>query len=90
VYKRQENTHIEEEVIDENPIQETPEDTIIEESNFKKFLKWFASKFWWLLWLLLLLIVFILLLKSCNCNDNYNDINTKLNQLEQKANDCGN
>jgi len=85
-----ENTPVQEEVIDENPIQESLEDTIIEESNFKKFLKWFASKFWWLLWLLLLLIVFFLLLKSCNCNDNYNDINTKLNQLEQKANDCGN
>jgi len=76
--------------IEEIPSQELPVDIPVEESNFLKFLKWFASNFWWLLWLLLILIIFFLLLKSCDCNDNYNEINTKLNQLEQKANDCVN
>ena len=76
----------------ETPPNETPEAVVnnTEESSFLKFLKWFASMFWWLLWLLLFLIIFFLLLKSCDCNEHYNDINNKLNQLEQKANDCGN
>lgn len=60
------------------------------EGSFLKFLKWFASKFWWLLWLLLLIIIFLLLFKSCDNNDNYVDVNNKLNQLEQKANNCAN
>ena len=81
---------LEEETFEEVPIPETPENIPVEESSFLKFLKWFASMFWWLLWLLLFLIIFFLLLKSCDCNDHYNDINNKLNQLEQKANDCGN
>lgn len=86
----EEDEPIEEEPIEEIQTEETPEDVTKEESGFLKFLKWFASKFWWWLWLLLMLIIFFLFLKSCDCNENYNDINTKLNQLEQKANDCGN
>ena len=76
----------------ETPIDETPaaEVNTTEESSFLKFLKWFASKFWWWLWLLLLLIILFLLLKSCDCNDRYNEIDNKLNQLEQKASDCAN
>lgn len=81
---------IEDEYVEEVKTEEATNDILAEESSFLKFLKWFASKFWWWLWLLLLLIIFFLLLKSCECDDNYNDVNTKLNQLEQKANDCGN
>ncbi|MDI1317435.1 hypothetical protein [Flavobacterium sp.] len=81
---------LEDENSEEIPTEEVQGVIPVEESSFLKFLKWFASNFWWLLWLLLLLIIFFLLLKSCDCSDNYNDINTKLNQLEQKANDCGN
>lgn len=64
------------------------EENVDKDSNFKKFLKWFASRFWWLLWLLLIIILFFLLLKSCNCNDN--EINNKLILLEEKANNCCN
>ena len=60
------------------------------ESNFLKFLKWIASKFWWLLWALLILIILLFLFKSCNYDDNYNKLNSKLIQLEQKANNCCN
>lgn len=60
------------------------------ESNFLKFLKWIASKFWWLLWTLLILIILLFLFKSCNYDDNYNKLNSKLIQLEQKANNCCN
>ena len=83
-YEAQSDEHDSEEIPSEYLTEEIPE----EESSFLKFLKWFASKFWWLLWVLLLLIVFILLLKSCECQDNYNDLNTKLDQIEQKANEC--
>ena len=76
----------------ETPPYETPEAEVnnTEESSFLKFLKWFAFNFWWWLWLLLLLIILFLLLKSCDCNDRYNEIDNKLNQLEQKASDCAN
>lgn len=57
-----------------------------EESSFAKFLKWFASKFWWLLWFILILIILSLLLKSCTNNDR--SIDNKLDQLEKKANEC--
>ena len=80
----QSEEHNSEEIPNEYLTDEIPAD----ESSFLKFLKWFASKFWWLLWVLLLLIVFFLLLKSCECQDNYNDLNTKLDQIEQKANEC--
>jgi hypothetical protein len=80
----QSEEHNSEEIPNEYLTDEIPAD----ESGFLKFLKWFASKFWWLLWVLLLLIVFFLLLKSCECQDNYNDLNTKLDQIEQKANEC--
>lgn len=78
------------EVIEESPIHQKKEDSINEKPKFKKFLQWFASKFWWLLWFLLSIIIIFLMLKSCNQDDNYNEINSKLNQLEQKANDCTN
>ena len=58
----------------------------VEESSFTKFLRWFASKFWWLLWFILFLIVLSLLLKSCANNDR--NIDRKLDQLEEKANQC--
>ncbi len=80
----QSEEHNSEEIPNEYLTDEIPAD----ESGFLKFLKWFASKFWWLLWVLLLLIVFFLLLKSCECQDNYNDLNTKLDQIEQRANEC--
>ena len=60
------------------------------ESGFVKFLKWFSSKFWWLLLVLFIWIVIILLFKSCNYDDDYNKLNLKLIQLEQKANKCCN
>ena len=69
---------------------EVKEDIVSNESNFLKFLKWIASKFWWLLWILLILILLLFLYKSCNYDDNYNQLNSKLIQLEQKANNCCN
>lgn len=58
----------------------------LEESSFIKFLRWFASKFWWLLWFILILIVLSLLLKSCSNNDK--NIDNRIDQLEEKANQC--
>jgi hypothetical protein len=66
------------------------ENEINEDSNFVKFLKWIASKFWWLLWLILIIIIFLFLLKSCDQDKVYNDMNSKLIKLEQKANNCCN
>lgn len=69
---------------------EGKENILSNESNFLKFLKWIASKFWWLLWILLILIILLFLFKSCNYDNNYNELNKKLIQLEQKANNCCN
>ena len=66
------------------------ENIVSNESNFLKFLKWIASKFWWLLWVMLILIILLFLFKSCNYDENYNKLNSKLIQLEQKANNCCN
>lgn len=66
------------------------ENIVSNESNFLKFLKWIASKFWWLLWVMLILIILLFLFKSCNYGENYNKLNSKLIQLEQKANNCCN
>jgi hypothetical protein len=69
---------------------EVKEHIVSNKSNFLKFLKWIASKFWWLLWVLLILIILLFLFKSCKYDDNYNKLNSKLIQLEQKANNCCN
>ena len=69
---------------------ETVENDFTEDSNFIKFLKWIASKFWWLLWLFLLIIIILFFLKSCEQDKVYNDMNSKLIKLEQKANNCCN
>ncbi len=69
---------------------EIEEETETNESGFVKFLKWISSKFWWLLFVLSILIIIILLFKSCNYDDDYNKMNLKLIQLEQKANNCCN
>jgi hypothetical protein len=63
------------------------DDVIEDESGFKRFLKWFASKFWWLLMLLLLLILFFLLFRSCYYNDH---VDNRLDALEEKANNICN
>lgn len=73
---------------EENQIENLPPYKEKADSGFINFLKWFASKFWWLLWILLLLIVFILLFKSCNADSNCDDVNNRLLQLENKANNC--
>lgn len=58
--------------------------SIKQDSDFKGFLKWFASNFWWLLLALLLFIIISLLFNSCN----QSDVNKKLQALEDKANKC--
>lgn len=49
-----EETYDKEKLTEDQVIEETPiyEEIIKDESNFLNFLKWFASKYWWLLWLL--------------------------------------
>lgn len=40
------------------------EEEIIEDTSFLEFLKWFASTYWWLLWLLTALIALVFFIKS--------------------------
>ena len=72
----------------ENNTLEIDQTNYPKESNFIKFLKWISSKFWWILWIILLIIIFMLLLKSCRQDKEFNDLNSKLMKLEQKANNC--
>lgn len=48
---------IEEEIINEENVDN-------EKSSFLEFLKWFASKYWWLLWLLTSLIALVFFIKT--------------------------
>lgn len=55
----------EEPIEDEEEIQQDNlEEEIIEETSFLEFLKWFASTYWWLLWLLTALIALVFFIKS--------------------------
>lgn len=59
-----EEEYVEEPVEDEEIQQDNLEEEIIEETSFLEFLKWFASTYWWLLWLLTALIAFVFFIKS--------------------------
>jgi hypothetical protein len=59
-----EEEYVEKPVEDEEIQQDNLEEEIIEETSFLEFLKWFASKYWWLLWLLTALIAFVFFIKS--------------------------
>ena len=60
-----EDEYIEEPVEDEEEMQQYDlEEEIIEESSFLEFLKWFASTYWWLLWLLTALVTLVFFFKS--------------------------
>ena len=59
-----EEEYIEEPVEDEKIKQDNLEEEVIEETSFLEFLKWFASKYWWLLWLLTALIALVFFIKS--------------------------
>ncbi len=45
-------------------VEEIIEEEIIKDSSFLEFLKWFASKYWWLLWLLTSLIALVFFIKT--------------------------
>ncbi len=45
-------------------VDEIIEEEIIKDSSFLEFLKWFASKYWWLLWLLTSLIALVFFIKT--------------------------
>lgn len=53
-----------EDPIEEEILQDYLEEEIIEKTSFLEFLKWFASTYWWLLWLLTVLIALVFLIKS--------------------------
>ena len=59
-----ENEYVEEHVEEEEIQKDNLEEEIIEETSFLEFLKWFASNYWWLLWLLTALIAFVFFIKS--------------------------
>ena len=60
-----EDEFVEEPIEDEEEIQQDNlEEEIIEETSFLEFLKWFASTYWWLLWLLTALIALVFFIKS--------------------------
>jgi hypothetical protein len=59
-----ENEYVEEYVEEEEIQQDNLEEEIIEESSFLEFLNWFASTYWWLLWLLTALIALVFFIKS--------------------------
>lgn len=59
-----EEDYVEKPVEDEAIQQDNLEEEHIEETSFLEFLKWFASTYWWLLWLLTALIAFVFFIKS--------------------------
>lgn len=61
----------EEEVIEEIPINENNEN---EKFSFLEFLKWFASKYWWLLLILLGLIMLVAVFKLITITNDINNI----------------
>ena len=75
-----------EEYIVEEYVQEK---IVKEESSFLKFLKWFASNFWWLLFIILMICIFLLLLKNCEHQKNYKRLNNEIENVEgQLTNIC--
>ena len=62
---------IEEEVIEELPNDENIDD---EKFSFLEFLKWFASKYWWLLLILLGLIMLVAIFKLMTLTNKINNI----------------
>lgn len=62
---------IEEEVIEEIPIDENIEN---EKFSFLEFLKWFASKYWWLLLILLGLTMLVAVFKLMTLTNDINNI----------------
>jgi hypothetical protein len=59
-----EEVYAEELVNDEEVKQENLDEKITEKTSFLEFLKWFASTYWWLLWVLTTLIAFVFIIKS--------------------------
>jgi len=59
-----EEEFIEEPVEDEKIQLDNLDEEIKEETSFLEFLKWFASTYWWLLWVLTALIAFVFFIKS--------------------------
>jgi hypothetical protein len=59
-----EEEFIEEPVEDEEIQPDNLDEEIKEETSFLEFLKWFASTYWWLLWVLTALIAFVFFIKS--------------------------
>lgn len=59
-----EEEFIEEPVEDEEIQPDNFDEEIKEETSFLEFLKWFASTYWWLLWVLTALIAFVFFIKS--------------------------
>ena len=53
-----------EDLIEEEIKQDYLEEEIIEKTSFLEFLKWFASTYWWLLWLLTASIALVFFIKS--------------------------
>ena len=73
--------YIENEYIEENLIEN--------KSSFLKFLKWFASNFWWLLFILFIVCILLLLLKNCEHQENFNRLNNDIENVEsQVSNIC--
>ena len=59
------NDYVEEPIEEKEQTQpDNWEEEIIEETSFLEFLKWFASTYWWLLWLLTALIALVFFIKS--------------------------
>jgi hypothetical protein len=68
---------LEEEIpIEEEVIEEVPNDENIENEKFSflEFLKWFASKYWWLLLILLGLIMLVAIFKLMTLTNKINNI----------------
>ena len=59
-----EEEFIEEPVEDEEIQPDNLDEEIKEKTSFLEFLKWFASTYWWLLWVLTALIAFVFFIKS--------------------------
>lgn len=83
-------------IIDSQPIQEESPNTndlrtesvtsevsnSIHYSNFWEFLRWFASKYWWLLWILLAIIILLLIYWGFVNNRYINELNIRQGKLE--------
>ena len=82
----EESEESEEEIIEEI-IRESPP---VAENGFWRFLRWFAGRFWWLLFVILFIIALLLLFNNCEKDNKLRDVQNRMEELDAKFSNCNN